>query len=379
MSGEDLYEDLLRSYEFLLGPLPRRGEFKHALQETFEDRALVVFNLLPLTGTTTMEKLEPKGRDVGISGEGLRATIERMLDEGLAQTYIGDTGRVYQRGNFITLVETQIRKSKPSKLRTVCAEIFDVTIDGGTAVSPTRTPSYRVVPVEGTVARESRLKRIEVEIAVPDPRLVLPIDVVTAIVKKQPLVALSDCACRKAKAMVGKDCGHPIHTCLAFNRFAQALIRSGVAREIDHEEAISVLRECESQGLVHNVSNCEDRIDFICNCCSCSCGILNSMKRGQTNAGAPSRYVVAYDASLCKLCETCLDYCPMDAISFTDGTKVVALEKCIGCGLCVSACPEGAVKLVLRSNPATIYRDPDALWDQINAEAAEAFGLSPTH
>jgi hypothetical protein len=30
---------------------------------------------------------------------------------------------------------------------------------------------------------------------------------------------------------------------------------------------------------------------------------------------------------------------------------------------------------VLRKNPPMVYRDPDALWDQINAEAAAAFGL----
>jgi formate hydrogenlyase subunit 6/NADH:ubiquinone oxidoreductase subunit I len=226
-----------------------------------------------------------------------------------------------------------------------------------------------------SVTRGAQLKQIDIEVVVPDPRRVLPLDVVTEIVRKQPLVALSDCACRKAKAMVGKDCGHSVQTCLAFNRFAQALIRSGVARQITHEEAIGILKTCEEEGLVHNVSNCEDRIDFICNCCPCSCGILNSLKRGETNGGAPSRYTVAYDESLCVLCETCVEVCPMDAVSIADGAKTIAHEKCIGCGLCVSSCLEGAVHLVMRENPPTIYRDPDALWDQIIAEASAAIGF----
>lgn len=374
MSRGDLHEALIRSYEFILGPLPKRMEFKQALEETFDKQDLIVFNLLPQTGTATIEKLEEEAQATGISTSDLHKTIELMLDEGLAQTYLKTSSRVYQRGNFITLVETQIRKPTPSDLRSACAQIFDVMIDGGTAASPTKTPSYRVVPIEATVTREPKLKQIDVDLVVPDPRQVLPIDIVTEIVKNQPIVALSDCACRKAKKMVGKDCGHPVQTCLAFNRFAQALIRSGVAHEIDHEEAIRVLNACEIEGLVHNVSNCEDEIDFICNCCSCSCGILISLKRGESNAGAPSRYVVAYDESLCVLCETCVEYCPMEAISVAGGKKIVAYEKCIGCGLCVSSCPEGAVRLDLREDPPTIYANPDTLWDQINAEASAAFG-----
>jgi Fe-S-cluster-containing hydrogenase component 2 len=40
----------------------------------------------------------------------------------------------------------------------------------------------------------------------------------------------------------------------------------------------------------------------------------------------------------------------MDAIRMEDGTAVVSRDNCIGCGLCVSTCPEDAVKLEAKSD-----------------------------
>ncbi len=45
----------------------------------------------------------------------------------------------------------------------------------------------------------------------------------------------------------------------------------------------------------------------------------------------------------------CADVCKFDALHIVDGIAEVDLEKCIGCGACVKACPKGLIQLVPKS------------------------------
>ncbi|MBN1626807.1 MAG: electron transfer flavoprotein subunit alpha [Deltaproteobacteria bacterium] len=47
--------------------------------------------------------------------------------------------------------------------------------------------------------------------------------------------------------------------------------------------------------------------------------------------------------SECVGCETCLDVCPIGAISMSEGIAVIG-DKCNSCGACVESCPHGAIK-----------------------------------
>ncbi|NCQ27493.1 MAG: hypothetical protein COZ06_23740 [Armatimonadetes bacterium CG_4_10_14_3_um_filter_66_18] len=38
----------------------------------------------------------------------------------------------------------------------------------------------------------------------------------------------------------------------------------------------------------------------------------------------------------------CIEWCQVSAIAEQDGVAVVCRERCLGCGLCVTACPTGA-------------------------------------
>jgi heterodisulfide reductase subunit A-like polyferredoxin len=51
------------------------------------------------------------------------------------------------------------------------------------------------------------------------------------------------------------------------------------------------------------------------------------------------------DPEKCTGCETCIDSCPLDAISMQDGTAHVDPETCQDCGACTDACPTEAITL----------------------------------
>ena len=55
--------------------------------------------------------------------------------------------------------------------------------------------------------------------------------------------------------------------------------------------------------------------------------------------------VASVDEALCTVCGECEDVCYLEAISVQDGTARVDPDKCIGCELCVSVCPENSLSL----------------------------------
>jgi electron transport complex protein RnfB len=367
MPDKDLYASLIGFYEFQLGRLPHRDEFKQALQAALTPEDLRVFFLLPFFGMVPIEKIETKAAKAGIPKEELHRTVMRLIPEGLVDSYVGPSGRMVGRAPIIALLEFQVRLKEESPMRTVCVKVMNAFIEGATQAIPTRTPYYRVLPVEATVA-----PAIPLGIPVADPRQVLPIDVISEMIKREPLIVVADCYCRATKTLIGEDCGHPLETCFYFNELAMLKLESAYARRVDYDEAMRILRDCEQRGLVHNVSNCEGKIQTLCNCCSCSCGVLRARLRGQTNTAAPSRFVVAFDPARCTAsagCKQCVPVCNLHNFSVADGTLSIDLANCIGCGQCVAACPHGALRLVARQRPPKVFRDNDALYRRINTEA----------
>jgi Pyruvate/2-oxoacid:ferredoxin oxidoreductase delta subunit len=369
MSEKDLYEDLIRFYEFQLGRLPHREEFKSALEVTLSKEDLRVFFLLPFFGMVPIGKVEKKANKAGIAIDDLQETILRMIPEGMVDSYVPPEGRLCGRAPFIALLEFQVRLKVASPLRDVCTKIMNAFIEGDTDAIPTKTPYYRVLPVEATITGVSKEKEIPVNLVVPDPREVLPIDIISEMMKRESLIVVADCYCRSTKQLLGEDCGHPIETCFYFNELAKVKLEAGYARQIDYEEAMSILWDCEEQGLVHNISNCDGKIQTLCNCCTCSCAIMRAIDRGQRNFGGPSRFVVAYEEENCTLCGLCLEACNVNNLAIVDGKLKINFENCLGCGQCVSNCPERALYMILREDPPKIYSDNDVLNRKINMEA----------
>jgi len=54
--------------------------------------------------------------------------------------------------------------------------------------------------------------------------------------------------------------------------------------------------------------------------------------------------VAIVDEEKCTTCGTCVDTCPVEAITLKDKAEIDS-ENCIDCGTCVDSCPEGAISI----------------------------------
>jgi Na+-translocating ferredoxin:NAD+ oxidoreductase subunit B len=196
---------------------------------------------------------------------------------------------------------------------------------------------------------ESRQQRVvPVEAAIDTTTSVATYDLIREQIKEQDLIAVADCICRKEKILLGKGCGHPLENCLTFGVGAQYYIENGIGRQISVEECLRILDEAEANAMVLAPTNAQAFMN-ICLCCGDSCNMLRALKSYERPADhAFSSFQAAIDPDLCVSCETCLERCQVLAIVEGDDCMEVDLGRCIGCGLCVATCPEGAITMVAK-------------------------------
>ncbi|MCJ7657685.1 MAG: 4Fe-4S binding protein [Anaerolineales bacterium] len=192
---------------------------------------------------------------------------------------------------------------------------------------------HRVVPINENVKVDMEIK---------------PYESATEIVNNMKSWGVVDCLCRMQQEMVGDPCDHPKDVCMVVNEIPGVFDRSPIIRNLTHEEALATLKKASDAGLVHSVSNSKEGLWYICNCCTCSCGILRAMAElGIANVVARSAFVLNVDEDLCMACGDCVEECQFDALEL-DFVSKVNKARCVGCGACVNVCLENALTLVRR-------------------------------
>lgn len=199
------------------------------------------------------------------------------------------------------------------------------------------------------------------------------------VIESAAFIGVSLCACRHKASHLGKSCAAPQRTCLTFNTSAQMLAQRGMAEVIQRTEALQILAECKAAGLVQIADNVQKQVGFLCNCCGCCCGMLQSIRALEIrNAVVTSNWLPEIHSTTCKGCEQCIKACPIGALRMEKqaGVRPRAIcdvELCLGCGVCYTACKFGSITLNKRSPQILV---PETTFDRMAAMAVERGKLS---
>ena len=285
--------------------------------------------------------VEALAQNTGEDPERVQKLLESMANKALVFTQKTDDGITYVLvpllpGTFEVQFMRGVKDESTIQLAHLFQKYFDATApaDGKPRSSYTKVPFARVITVEEEIPAG-----IEIHIY----------DKVSEYIDKSDLISIGTCYCRFFAELMGDPCDRPKENCFSFDEQARFMIERGFNKQVTKEEAKRVMAEAEKAGLVHCSSNTSDVIQFMCNCCSCHCGIMKSIKMSDSpNAAASSSFILSVDEEACVGCGECIDRCQVDALTMTDDVVSMNIERCIGCGLCVSACTSGALKMVAR-------------------------------
>lgn len=237
-------------------------------------------------------------------------------------------------------------------------------------LSSGKTPYFRVIPIEESL---------------PSDVVIYPYETVSEIIDQASKIAVADCFCRTNAKMQGRECEQTqvIQNCMFFSDHAEFYIENGwPGRLVGKEEALDIIKQADEDGLVHNSQNAASGQFFICNCCSCCCGITTVVKMLNLHGklAARSDFYAGLDEDACTGCEECVPRCPFDAISMADEIASVNRDLCMGCGLCTSACTTAAIYLSRKPEDQLIQppSDVEAMFAQIGKEKGRSMKVQLT-
>ena len=226
----------------------------------------------------TRETPQQIAERIGGDPEALSKELKGMARKGLITAGRTDEGMSYGLMPFAVGIYEMQMTTMDAELARLFEDYYLKVFGQELAIEPA---VHRVIPVNESV-------RMDMEVR--------PFESAADIVNHAQAWGIWDCICRKQKALIGEPCEHPVDICMVFNQTPGAFDRSSAIRAITREEAMATLRRAAEAGLVHTVNNNQQGMFYICNCCTCSCGILRGMvDLGIANVAARSAFINQVD------------------------------------------------------------------------------------
>ena len=278
----------------------------------------------------TLETADQIAQRLGLEHTPTRQMLKSMVKRGLIKAGKADEGLGYGLLPFVVgIYENQIGSFDEE-----FARLFEDYYQRSFARALNVQPAFhRVVPVGESI-------KMNMQVA--------PFESAVGIIENAQSWGVQDCMCRLQTAFIGKPCNHPLDVCMIMSPMPDAFAQSKEIKVLTKDEAYAVLHRADQAGLVHSVSNNQKGNWYICNCCTCSCGILRGMvELGIANVVASSAFINTVDETLCNACGLCVEYCQFEALT-VDNIAIVNGTRCTGCGVCVNSCPDHALVLVRR-------------------------------
>ena len=360
---ENVYRRLGEKIDNLTVKAPWNETFHNILKELYTPEEADVVVKMPYT----LSSVERIARVTKVEKARLSNILEKLCKKGLVMDMWNEKDSQYYympSPMMIGIFEFTMMRREDNLNTKEWARLFheymqgDDTFYAANSVHGEQISIMRVIPIEETIKPDEHIEFFDYEKA-------------SSFIEKAQKFAIGFCSCRNEKYHRGeKDCDAPLESCSIFDLGAEMSIRNNLAREVSKSEMQENFARSRELGLVLSSWNIKKPFS-ICHCCKCCCNYLAGVNKfGYTNFINTSHFISKIDEGLCKGCGTCVDICPVNAISLISSNDPknkkrkkgrVNNEICVGCGVCALRCATSAIEMINRGSRVI---HPETLFEQ---------------